>query len=383
VQAPRGRSRFARLAAPWIAVILTAFPAAAQISGSTGVNFESYRFAEPASAGIESVSLLTVPVTAHAALFGPVSLQVRGGFARGALLTAGGEEIDLTGPTDTEIQLGVNLGSGPLSATVTGIFVAPTGASSLSPGEAVLAAFVGSEFLPFRIRTWGMGGAAGLSLTAARSFGDGSIGFGAGYIATREYTPFRTPGSSTPPAHSFMYRPGNQLQLRFAADRNLNRASKVSFAVVFERSEEDLLDDENLYQAGNRYQAMASYAFASGARSTAILYAGGLRSDEGTALMPSLNHDVSARTLFLAGGGMRVPVGGLVLVPSVDARVYRRGSGFGQGYLAGVGTAVEFPAGNLAVTPSARLRLGNLVASEGVESGITGLDLGLDIRFGR
>jgi hypothetical protein len=387
---PRSRRRFARekwlaglvaaVLATWVVPIAAQSPLAGR-SAATGVGFESYRFAEPVNAGIESVSLISVPATARARLFGPLTLQLRGGFASGSLVTATGSEVDLSGPIDTEVQLGVNLGSGPFSTSVAGIFVAPTGTSRHSPEEAILAAFVGSDFLPFRVRNWGMGGAAGVSLTAARSFGGGSLGFGAGYIATREYTPFQT--ADAPAAHDFVYRPGNQLQLRFAADRNLTSASKLAVALVFERSDEDLLDDENLYRSGNRYQAMASYAFAAGARSTAILYAGGLLSDEGVALNPALNNDFTSRSLILAGGGMRVPMGRTVFVPSIDARVFRRGSGLGQGYLTGIGAAFEIPAGGFALSPTARYRLGKFVASEDVESRVTGFDLGLEIRFGR
>ncbi len=346
---------------------------------AVGAAFESYTFDTPDATGVESISLITLPFSARAPLFGPASLQIRGAFGRGALVGADGVETEISGLVDTEISLGLNFRSGPVSTSLTGIVVAPTGTSSHTLEEARLAAIMGSEFLPFRITNWGMGGAAGATLSVARSVGQGSVGFGAGYITAREFEPF----SADQVGQDFVYRPGDQLQFRFAADRNFGRSSKLSLAVVFEKSAEDLLDDQNLYQAGNRYQAMGSFAFTAGARSTGILYAGGLRSEEGTDFDFDLTHDLSARTLFLAGGGARVPLGGVVLVPTVDTRVYRRGSGLGQGYLGGVGAALEIPAGSVAITPSARARFGNYVADDSIESRVTGFDLGLQIRFGR
>lgn len=356
------------------------WPGGAGPDGSLGLaaRFEGYSFDSPDAAGLESLSLLTLPFHARAALPGPLALGIRGSFARGALVGADGVETTLSGLVDTEVALGLNLEAGGFSTTIAGIVVAPTGKATHSAEEARIAALVASEFLPFRINSWGMGGAAGISVTAARPFGQGSIGFGGGFITAREFEPFQTG-----PAGSFVYRPGNQLQLRFAADRNITRSARLSFALAFERSGEDLRDGESLYRAGNRYQAMGSYAFTAGARSTAVVYAGALRSDEGVAFDPGLSHDFSARTLLLAGGGMRIPLGVVVLVPSVDSRLYRRDSGLGQGYLGGAGASLEIPAGDLVFAPSGRVRMGSLVVEDEIRSAITGFDVGLEIRFRR
>ncbi len=390
LRGPRSRrvaSRVALAASLFTAAAIATAPAVHAQAGLAGTGpslavggaFESYTFGTPAAAGIESVSLISLPFSARTPLVGPASLQVRGAFGRGVLVDADGVETEISGLIDTEISLGLNFRSGPVSATLSGVVVAPTGTSTHTLEAARLAAIMGSEFLPFRITNWGMGGAAGVAFTAARSVGQGSIGFGAGYLTAREFEPF----SADQVGQGFVYRPGDQLQFRLAADRNFGRSSKLSLAVVFEKSAEDLLADQNLYQAGNRYQAMGSYAFTAGSRSTGIVYVGGLRSDEGTAFNPDLTHDISTRTLLLAGTGARVPLGGVVLVPSVDARVYRRGSGLGQGYLGGIGAALEIPAGSMAIAPAARARFGNYIADDNLESRVTGFDLGLEIRFGR
>src|SRR5690606_26366129 len=126
---------------------------------------------------------------------------------------------------------------------------------------------------------------------------------------------------------------------------------------------------------------MGSYAFAAGPRATGIVYAGGLHTQDGVGFDQPLTHDSSSRTLLLLGGGMRTPIGAAVLVPSVDARVFRRGSGRGQGYMGGIGASLELPAGDFSIAPGARVRAGNYVVDDDLDSRIIGFDLGLDIRF--
>src|SRR5690606_2748252 len=113
--------------------------------------------------------------------------------------------------------------------------------------EARVAALIASELLPFRFTNWGMGGAAGLAVNLARPVGSGNVGFGVGYLAAREFEPVRD-------AQSFTYRPGNRLQVRLAADRNVANAGKLSLSLAFERHEEDRAAGVNLYRPGNRYQ---------------------------------------------------------------------------------------------------------------------------------
>jgi len=70
-----------------------------------------------------------------------------------------------------------------------------------------------------------------------------------------------------------------------------------------------------------------------------------------------------------------------VVVPSVDARVFRSGDGVGQGWLTGLGVSVEMPAGGLMLVPSVRGRFGSVLVREDSQSGITGLELSMTARF--
>lgn len=345
---------------------------------TVGIGYETYRFGTPESADLKSLSLISAPFAAGAPLFGRVSIDVRGAYARGRLVDADGNEATLSGLVDTEVGLNVGIGSGPTTATISLMGVLPTGTEQLDGTEARIAGLIASELLPFRFTNWGMGGAIGASAQASRAIGSGSVGIGVGYLASREFKPLRTESA----AGEFTYQPGNRVQLRAAADRNIG-ASKLSLSIAYEYHEDDKLQGVNLYRSGDRFQGVASYAFAAGTRGAGIIYAGGLHSAEGAPTQAGLNLDFSARTLLLAGGGVRLPVGAAVLVPSLDLRLFRRGSGSGQGYLSGVGASLEYAAGAATILPSARVRFGNLVVEDGVESEITGVDVGLSLRFSR
>src|SRR5690606_23634217 len=123
-------------------------------------------------------------------------------------------------------------------------------------------------------------------------------------------------------------------------------------------------------------------AFRAGRTSSGIVYGGAQHRERGSALL-DLTRDTPSQQLFLLGGGLRVPVGsGMVLVPSVDGRVHRTGDGIGQGYLGGVGAALEIPSGLARITPALRGHFGNVLIREGTDSRILGLDLSLAISLG-
>jgi hypothetical protein len=351
--------------------------AGAGAAGGSAIGFEHYRFATGDAANIESLSLLTVPVGGRVPLFGRASLDVRSAWARAAMTRPDGSEISLAGFTDTEIGVGVSFGPANFVTTVTGVAVVPTGHSSHTLAESELVGVIAADLLPLRISHWGAGGGGGARFSTVRAFEWGSLGFGAGYVVTREFEPLQADAIGS----RFEYRPGDQLQLRAALDRTIGRSAKWTTSLALQIHRDDQLDGSNLYRAGNRYQAMTSYAFAAGAGSSGIVYLGGLHRDRGTALL-DFSRDIPAQTLVLAGGGLRIPAAGTVLLPSVDTRLFRTADGVGQGFLSGVGVSLEWPLQGAVVVPSARARFGTVLVRQGRDSGIVGADLGLGIRFG-
>lgn len=336
-----------------------------------GVALESYRFAEPARTGIESLMLLSMPFGARAPLLGRSSLEATGAWARARLVHADGRATTLAGPTDTELRLRVPFGRD--AATLHGVVVLPTGVERMGEAEAEVAGAIAADLLPFRITHWGAGGGAGLGATYATTLGGFGVGAGASFIIGREFEPVD--------ADSFAYRPGDTYRINIAVDRTLGLRSKAALQVAFQHHGDDAVNGTNLYRAGRRWQAIASYAFAAGANGAAATYAGVMHRGSGTPLT-GIALETPAQDLFIAGAAARFAVRGGVLLPAVDARVFRSDDGVGQGWVATAGAAGEWPLGGITAVPSLRARVGHVTVRQGRESGITGVELGLALRLG-
>lgn len=360
---------------------LAPLPAAAQsgfapalpfLSGGAGAAFEMYRFGNARPTGVDRIAVFTVPFAARTPLVGASALEVSGAYASGRLTRLDGATTTLSGFTDTQLSLTLPLK--PQVATVTAVAVVPTGRASMSADEAIVAGVVASELLPFRVSSWGAGGAAGLSGAIAHSLGAVGIGVSAAYVVGREFD-LVTPGE-------FAYRPGNQLRARIALDLSRGAAGKGSLQVTYLHSSEDRLSGTNVFRPGDRVQAIASYAFATGRQGSGLAYAGLLHRVRGTYLI-DLGAPPAALNLFLVGGGFRLSAGAAVLLPSVDARILRRADGTDEGEIVGLGSAAELPIGTgLTLLPSVRGRLGRALAGPGASSDFSGVELSLGVRFG-
>lgn len=352
---------------------LGASPAAAQMAfeAGAGVASETYRFVDPSATGMRSLSLFVVPLSARATLLGRASVEVRGAYAAGSMERADGSTASLSGVTDTEIVIG----GSPLGETVRveGIVVLPTGSAAHTREEAEVAGAVATDLLPFRLSHWGAGGGVGVSTLLARSVGGFAVGARASYFVAREFEPVED--------EALAYQPGNRLQLRLAVDRTIGDAGKASLQVGVQRSTDDRANGAGLYSPGSRYQAVGSYAFRAGLGSGGIVYAGMLRREKGTFRVETFPESAE-QTFVLLGGGLRVPVGAAVFVPSVDTRLLSSGEEGMEGYLVGAGFSAEIPVAGLQVGPVVRARFGNVVVGQGVESGFTGADLGFTLKFG-
>jgi hypothetical protein len=362
--------------------------AAAQEPGwlaGAGARYETYHFGDAQIAGIESLSLFTVPLAAQIPLGRVVSVGLNGNFARGTLTDGTGETHTLSGFTDSELALNIPIERGGTTVTLTGMAILPTGKATQTAEEATVAGAMAAELLPFSITNWGSGGGAALAASVAQRFGETGLGASVGYRATSEFEPLD--------GESFGYRPGNELRVRVAADRTIGRSRKASLALTMFRYGNDRFEGQNLFQSGTRLQALASYAFPVGYGNAAVLYAGALHRTAGSLLTTfsggGVDPDAPAQTLLLFGGGARAPSRLGVLVPSTDLRLFRREDGIGQGYLFGLGLGVELPLAHSAsgapvatLIPSLKGRLGNLMMADDASTGVTGAELGLTLRFG-
>ncbi len=364
-----------RLPALLAAAVLVLVPPELVAQGSAeagaGVAFESYRFGSPDELGVDELSLLTVPLAFSARSTGGTTLDVRGAWAEGTLTRPGAPARSISGITDLEVSLTRTFGADAVVLGLVGVI--PTGTSTHDAEEADVAAAIASDLLPFRISSWGTGGGIGGSVAVARRVGTVGLGASVGYVMAGEFEPRA--------GESVAFQPGDLIRAAAVVDRTLG-ASKLALRLGFQRYGEDALDGTNLFRSGNRYEAIGSYGFPAGARASGIVYAGALHRDRGSYLTGL--EEAPSQDLVVAGAAFRSPVGrGGVWSPSADLRLYRRSDGIGQGYLAGVGASLEWPAGGATLIPSARVRLGSIDAREGSSSGVTGFEGALTVRFGR
>ena len=212
-----------------------------------------------------------------------------------------------------------------------------------------------------------------MSTTFAQSLGRVGAGVGAAYVLSREFDILDS--------QQFAYRPGNQLLLRGALDVLVGPAAKLAIQATIQRSSDDQVNGRNLYRSGNRQLVTASYTFPSKGGGNGTLYGGFLYRAHGVFLL-EVGRDAPSEELFIAGGLFRLPIRGAVLRPDGDIRIVRRADGSDQGYVIDVGNALEIRlASGVTVVPAVRVRFGNVLVHEGVETGFTGFDLGFTLRF--
>jgi hypothetical protein len=357
------------------ATLLVALTAPGALTAQTGFRiggggaWEHYSFRTPAAIDIESLSLTTAPFAAELGVGNRWTLRLAGAYASASLARPDGTESTLSGLTDTEASVRLDLGGG--SAAITAMALLPTGKSTLTYDELFVAGAIAADVLPFRVANWGTGGGVGASIALARPLGSFAAGFSIGYVVARTFEPIE--------AEPFEYRPGNQFHVRVALDRTMGSAGKAALQLGYQRFSADQGDGSNLFQAGDRKLAVASYDFAAGS-SRATLYAGWLSRGEGEFvdeidLLP-------AQELFYTGAGMRAPIGGATLQPAIELRVLSSDGADRSGYTLSAGGSLELPTGVATWVPTVRGRLGRIEARAGGDSGFTGIELGLAVRFG-
>jgi hypothetical protein len=341
-----------------------------------GAYLQRYNFAKPEMLGIESITLSTIPFGARLPALRRLSFEVTGAYASGRLVRTDGSEATISGVTDTDVRASVSVVPDRLVLSAT--WIVPTGHSTQTLEEADVAGAVAADLLPFRISNWGSGGGFGIDAATTTTMGSFNVGLALGYSVAEEFEPIADDERA--------YLPGNSLNVRVAADRNVGSSGKLAIQFGVQRFGDDALDGKNLYRSGNRYQGILSYAFAAGARASGVTWGGWLRREQGTFLDASLfgsGQDTPAQDLILLGGGLRIPVGTGALMPAVDARIFRSSDGENQGYGFGAGMEAELPIGALRLLPSVRARFGSVLVREGVESGYTGIEAGVTLRLAR
>lgn len=374
----RTETRPGSLVAPLLAVLaVTAAPAvgwaqSTAAGASSGIEYQYIDFTDPAQSRLQSVSLLTMPLSGRAVVAEDLRLQIGSTLAWGDAVRLDGSESSVSGITDTDVSLSYTFGRDVL--TVTAIGRLPTGKSEYTSQELDVAGVLASDLFPFRLSNWGTGGGAGFQATTTGSVGETRTALSVGYFRSGEFDPIE--GRVT------AYRPGDNLNARGALNVPTGEAGHLDLQLALQWFGDDQLQEATVFSAGNRYEAVARYTYPVTGRSAVYLYSGYQNRAEGTRLQ--LNQPTASQDLVLLGTGARIRLeDGLVLRPRLDTRILNRGDDTSEGYDVRAGTRLEWATGGLILGSMVRGHLGRLTVREGLESGFFGFDLGFTVGFGR
>lgn len=367
------RRAFALFAGAAVAGTLLATGARAQspdASLGAGVEFQVFDFSDPAEASLSSVTLLTVPVGGQVALTDQLTVQAGGYYAWGEVDRPGGRTSELSGLTDIDVRASLKLANDRVTLTALGRL--PTGVESYSVRELDVLGVVASDLFPFRVSNWGSGGGLGLRASVGQQLGAVNTALSVGYFRSGEFDPLEDELVS--------YRAGDNLQVQAAASAPVGSGSQLSFQGGYQWFADDELQDTNVFEPGSRWNVRSQYSFPVGRRAAGYLYGGYHRRDRGVPI--ELFRPSASQDLVLAGGGLRLRIGGVRVRPTVDARLLRRGDGTSEGETIRVGGEAEWRLEGLTIVPSLRGHLGSLTVRDDTSSGFVGVDVGLTLRSG-
>ncbi|RMH16575.1 MAG: hypothetical protein D6701_08720 [Gemmatimonadetes bacterium] len=362
--------------------VATAPAGAQQVDRSLGVGFVFQGYSFDQSLGVDAANLFMIPVAYRQPLGERFTAELYTAWAEGRVEQADRTFV-LNGPVDTRLRATYQATPWAL-VTVSANF--PTGNARHDTREAVVASVLSSDLLGFREATWGTGFAVTAGVATAHRLGSWGLGLGGSVRLTDGYQP----QADT----SFSYTPGNEVRLRVALDRQVGETGTFTGGLSYQTFSSDEVDGRNLFQAGDRLRADASYAFRAGG-STYRLFAANVWRDNGDLSLPIINDAgavvgdtvivTSWQNVFIAGvsGAFRVgPT--LYLRPAVDFRVQSREAGqdAGSGWL--LGASADLPLrvfGSVDLFPRVRITVGGIKGPGGSTEGFWGGEAGATLRF--
>jgi hypothetical protein len=374
-----------RAAGPLLAAglfVATTLPTAAQQTIGVGVDYMGYAFDE--GLGADAAQLLMVPVGVRFTLGNGFALDLYAAWAQGKV-ERDGTEYTLQGPVDAQVKASYQVGNWALVSVGAGL---PTGNSGHNAEEAVVASVLATDLLGFREATWGTGFAVTSSVATAMRAGGFGFGVAGAYSVRGEFEPSADLDLS--------YRPGDESRIRVGVDRNFG-TSTFTAGLTFMTYQEDQADGRNLFQAGNRYRADATYMFRAGA-GVWTLYAADLWRENGDltlSIVDDLGDPVgdtlittAKQNLLVAGLVGAVGIGGsYVFRPHLDFRYQAReeadGRDEGSGWIVAAGGDIPVRLfGGYDFFPKARVLYGSIKDPTGRATNVLGAELSATVRWG-
>lgn len=374
-----------------VALLGVSSPVAGQSAGF-GVDYLGYDF--DAGLNADAAQLLMIPLAVRIPAGESLRFDLFSAWADGRV-EVDGSTLNLTGLVDTGVKASWQATPWALIAIGANL---PTGNSAHDSEEAIVASVLSNDLLGFREATWGTGFALTSSVAVARNVGSVGLGIAAAYAARSGFEPSEPDPGGAP--IDLTYQPGNEMRVRAGIDKNFGNSTLTLGATFINYAEDkisdDLGDNRNLFQAGNRLRFDATYAFRAGS-GVWTLYAADLIRENGdlrVAVVDDTNTLVgedrlkTARQNLLVAGVMGTVGlgGGFVFRPHVDfknqAREEADGNTAGSGWIAAAGGDIPLRIfGGREFFPKARVYWGSIEDASGQGVSLLGLEFKGTFRF--
>jgi hypothetical protein len=358
-----------------LGLVATASSLSAQSIFDVGVRFapqfHSYNIKAPSNT---KISEFAVPVFVLVPVTSSFSVDVGTSYAHSQVdQTANGQKTTSTisGLTDTQIRANYTLGNDMVVLTA-GVNI-PTGQSTVKGPQLLAAGLIGSDFLSFPISNMGTGFGGTGGVAFARPVGEWNVGLGLSMRHASEYEPFDAGGDV-----ALHYQPGNEYRVRGGIDRSLG-SGRVNVGLTYSTFGNDNLAG-SVYNTGNRWVTQLGLTNTYGP-GTLVFSGWNLFREAGTLADSSfLGHENITNAALSYG----VTVGGAVVEPNVEGRVWTQSGGAPTSLMTTFGVRSQINVRGFTMLPSVGFSLGKLAAQDnGVNSTatLTGLHGTLAIRL--
>lgn len=339
-------------------------PATGQYMVGFGADYLGYTFDD--GLGADAAQLLLMPLAVRLPVSNSLTFDIFAAWAEGKV-ERDNMTMTLSGPVDTGVKASYQMVPWAIVSVSANL---PTGNSSHTGEEAVVASVLSTDLLSFRETTWGNGLAVTSSLATAVRAGGFGLGIAGAYAARSGFEP--SEGVTT------SYTPGNEVRVRAGLDRNFGNSTFTAGATWVSYTQDQIQEGSsaprNLFQAGNRLRFDAAFAFRAGS-GIWTLYAADLIRDNGGLLLDVVDGGgmvvgdttvVTAKQNLIVGGVIgSVSLGGsFVFRPHIDFKSQSReesdGGTAGSGWMLSGGGDIPLRLFGAEFFPKARVYFGSI-----------------------
>lgn len=299
-------------------------------------------------------------------------LDVVANYAATRLRGADGTQVDLEGPTDTQVRAAYTLGRN--RAVLSLMVTLPTGEEQVSNTDLPLLRLIAKNFLPFPVSSYGAGPGVTGGATFAQAFGPWTVGLAGSLRYLSRYSPFADVDTE--------YQPGLESRVRIGVRRPLGDYTSATAGFTFSTFGADDFSGEQSfsYRPGNRYVGELLVSHQVGRGTLRVFGWGFFRNpadSSGTSVLRAKEH------ILYGGVNWSLPVGQRAsLDPVLDARSWTAADG-ARGRLAAASAGARLSLSqSLTLAPSLRLEIGNLTETQATEASFLGLTASVFLRAG-